>query len=204
MSQIESGVRAILSHPRVYNAFQSLMGARRGRRDFAEHFVRAQPGERVLDVGCGTAEILSYLPHVEYFGFDVSQQYIEAARSRFGERGRFFCQELTPVLLETLPKFDLVLTVGLLHHLDDAYAAALLRMIKDALRPGGRLISLDPVFELGQNPIARFIVSRDRGQNVRTAMAYRALAEHVFSDVHGVVRHQTWIPYTHWIMECTA
>lgn len=140
----------------------------------------------------------------EYFGFDVRQPYIEAARSRFGERGQFFCQKLTPAGLETLPKFDLVVAIGLLHHLDDAYAVALLRMILDALRIGGRLIAIDTVLDPGQNPVARFLVRHDRGQNVRTAMAYRALVEEVFSNVRGEVPHRSWIPYTHWIMECTA
>jgi SAM-dependent methyltransferase len=203
-SQIITGLRTSLSNPRIYDAFQNLMGAHRGRRYIVEHFVRAQPGARVLDIGCGTAEILDFLPAVEYVGFDISAQYIESARSRYGQSGQFFCQELTPDVLKSFPRFDIILAIGLLHHLDDFYAEALLRIAKSALKPAGRLISIDPVLEPGQNLLAYFIVKRDRGQHVRTAIAYRTLTENVFSYIHGVVRHRRWIPYTYWIMECVV
>lgn len=207
MGQITTGVRAILSHPKVYDAFQRLMGTQQLRRELADEFIRAQNGNRVLDIGCGTAEILDFLPPVEYFGFDISQRYIKAARFRFGTRGHFFCQALTSEVIDTLPKFDLVFTFGLLHHLDDTEATALLRMIHSVLRRGGRVVSFDPVLDSGQSFVARFLVSHDRGQNVRTAVGYRALAESVFTDVQGVVHHRhcmPYVPYTNWIMECMA
>jgi hypothetical protein len=107
--------------------------------------------------------------------------------------------------MATLPKFDAVIAIGLLHHLDDDDAVSLMRLTKYALAPEGRLISYDPVLDSEQSSIARFLVSHDRGQNVRTAVGYRALAENVFSDVNGTVGHRHCIPgvpYTNFIMEC--
>jgi ubiquinone/menaquinone biosynthesis C-methylase UbiE len=92
MGQITTGIRSILSRPTVYDAFQRLMGAQRRRRELATDYIRAQTGDSVLDIGCGTAEILNFLPSVEYFGFDVSKQYIDAAHHRFGQRGHFFAR----------------------------------------------------------------------------------------------------------------
>lgn len=205
MSETRTGLRAILSHPRVYDLFQNLMGARTGRRDFADHFVRAAAGTRILDVGCGTAQILSYLPaDVAYWGYDVSPAYIAYAREKFGERGRFVCRELTRDELAGLSPFDVVIASGLLHHLDDDTARQFLELAAGALRPGGRLVTIDPCLAPGQNALARFLVSRDRGQHVRSAEAYRALAEPVFRTADGVLRHRFWIPYTHWIMECSV
>jgi len=203
MSEIRTGARAMLSHPSVYDLFQNLMGARSGRRDFSESFVRAPKGARILDVGCGTAQILAYLPpDVEYWGFDVSPEYIAYAAEKYGERGRFVCRELTRDELAALPKFDVVMASGLLHHLDDGTAGRFLELAAEALQMHGRLVTIDPCLSPGQNPIARYLVSRDRGQHVRTAEDYRALASRHFQAVDGTLRHRLWIPYTHWIMEC--
>lgn len=204
MSQITTGLRAILSHPKVYNFFQDLVGARDIRSKFAQEFVRAQPGARVLDIGCGTASILEFLPPVEYVGFDVSDHYIAEAQARFGDRGQFHCRELTPELLAPLPKFDLVLAIGLLHHLDDGYARNFFHLVQPALRPGGRLVTLDPCLDPGQNPIAAYLVRHDRGQNVRNKTGYESLVPDIFAEVKGLVRHRSWLPYTHCVMEIVS
>lgn len=205
MSQITSGIRAILSHPVIYDAMQNIMGARQARHELVEKFIKPTSNSRILDIGCGTAEILPYLPAgVGYWGFDISRPYIEAAKTRFGSRGHFHCGLLDKTALNELPKVDVVLAIGVLHHLDDDVAANLFALAREALNEGGRMITIDPCFASGQNPIARYLISQDRGQNVRDAQAYQKLACQTFSKVRGTLRHRRWIPYTHWIMECSA
>lgn len=203
MAQVTSGVRAVLSNAVIYSLFQRIMGAHQGRSTFVKEFVRPYAGMRVLDIGCGPAEILAHLPEVEYEGFDISSAYVERARGHFGQRGRFHCQEITLSDVEQIPPFDVVLAMGLLHHLDDDVAVSIMRIAAKALKPGGRLLTIDPCLEPGQHPIARFLVSHDRGQNVRTRSAYAALASRVFQSPSVEVRHQKWIPYTHCVTECT-
>jgi SAM-dependent methyltransferase len=203
MAQVTSGIRAILSHPVVYRTFQRLMGPPTVRRNFVADFIRPVAGMRVLDIGCGPADILDDLPAVEYHGFDISPDYVDHARARFGARGHFTCKLLEAADLAALPRFDVVLALGLLHHLDDRQAGELVRLAAAALGPGGRLVTIDPVLEPGQNPVARFLVRRDRGQNVRDRAGYERLARVSFSPVRAEVRHQAWIPYTHCMMECT-
>ncbi len=204
MGQITTGLRSVLSHPWIYDSFQNIMGARRVRRNFSTTFIRAYPGSRLLDIGCGTARILEYLPEgVDYWGYDINPEYIAAARVNFGKRGQFACRLLEESEITGILPFDIVLAIFLLHHLDDDTARNVLRLARLALKPGGRFVSIDPVFAAGQNPIARFLVSRDRGQNVRDAEGYVALARHEFHLEEGIVRHRIWIPYTHWIMECS-
>jgi len=202
MGQVTTGFRAILSHPYIYSVFQYLMGAHQGRTRFISDFVRPVPGSAVLDVGCGTADILDYLPCVNYWGFDINQAYIDQAKARFGMRGKFQCQELKAADLDNLIKFDIVLAIGLLHHLDDAMAGRTLALAHQALKPGGHLITIDPCIEPGQNPIASFLVRNDRGQNVRDKAGYEVLAKAVFETPRIEVRHKAWIPYTHCFMEC--
>ena len=203
MAQIISGIRSVLSIPIVYSSFQTLLGAHAVRQALVDTAVRPAPGLRVLDVGCGPAEILDYMPGVLYWGFDISAPYIAQARGHHGTRGQFFCKLLTASDLAELPGFDIVLAIGLLHHLDDDVAEELLGLAHRALKPGGRMVTLDPCIHPGQNPIARWLISRDRGQNVRTQPEYAQLASRVFPQVRADIRHKSGIPYTHCIMECT-
>jgi SAM-dependent methyltransferase len=203
MAQITGGIRAILSNPAVYSCFQYIMGGDTFRSRFVKEFVRPHAGMRVLDIGCGPADILAYLPGLEYWGFDISETYIQRARARYGCNGQFFCKELADSDLEGLPAFDVVLALGLVHHLDDDIAEKVLRLARTALRPGGRLLSVDPCLDPGQNFVSRLLVRNDRGRNVRNRSGYSALAARVFESVNVEVRHQRWIPYTHCLMECT-
>lgn len=203
MAQITYGVRGILSHASIYSFFQHIMGAHQFRMRFVDEFIRPHTGMNVLDIGCGPAEILAYLPNVDYRGFDISDAYIERASRRFGQRGMFHCRELTSSDVEKMPLFDIVLALGVLHHLDDERAVGAMRLASQALKPGGRLLTIDPCLEVGQNPIARFLVRNDRGQNVRTQTRYATLASAVFESPRVEVRHKRWIPYTHCLMECT-
>jgi len=181
------------------------MGARQMRRDLIDNFVRPSTDSRILDIGCGTAEILQFLPaSVEYWGYDISRLYIDAANRRFGSRGNFHCGTLDKTALNELPKFDVVLAIGVLHHLDDDVATNLFTLAREALGEGGRLVTIDPCFASEQNPIARYLIRRDRGQNVRNADRYRSLAGQTFENVCGTLSHRRWIPYTHWIMECST
>lgn len=203
MAQITSGVRAILSHPLVYSSFQALMGARRFRESFVACYVHPTAGMKLLDVGCGPADILAHLPGVEYWGYDISEAYIEKARRTYGARAQFHCQQLREADLAMLPKFDVVLAIGLLHHLDDPVALEVLRLGHAALRPGGRMLTVDPCLDPSQNTVSRLLVTHDRGQNVRTLAGYEELTKGIFRERQVTLRHQAWIPYTHCIMQCT-
>lgn len=204
MAQITSGLRAVLSSPAVYDTFQRVMGGHVGRTDFARHLVRAKAGARILDVGCGTGDLLAYLPDgIDYHGWDISSDYIAAARSRFGDRGRFTAGLLGECDVVAEAPYDLVIASGVLHHLDDDEARRFAALARLAVRDGGRFVSIDPVIADGQHPVARFLITRDRGQHVRTGEAYTALVRGTFTEVTGVLRHRRWVPYTHWMMDAT-
>jgi len=203
MAQVVSGVRWLLGAARVYDCFQALVGADRVRRRFAAEHIRAQAGSRICDIGCGTAAILDYLPDVEYFGFDLSEAYIAAARERFGDRGTFWAERVTSATLKKTAPCDIVLASAILHHLDDDEAVHLFEIAKEALRDGGRLVTYDCCSTAGQSRLARKVVSMDRGQNIRWDNEYRALAERVFPRVHTTIWNRPLrIPYTTICMEC--
>lgn len=203
MSQITNGVRAILSNPIFYDSFQSLMGTPSIRQELVNDFMHENHVMRVLDIGCGTADIVGILPEgVTYFGYDISASYINSAKLKYGSRGYFHCGLFDVAQANRLQPVDLVIANGVLHHLSDVEATNLFELAKLVLKPSGRVITVDPCFIPNQNPLARFLIDHDRGQNVRTAEAYRSLPSSYFGKVSGKIRHRSPIPYTDWVMEC--
>jgi SAM-dependent methyltransferase len=207
MSEITHGLRAVLSYSKIYDLFQGIMGARKGRSIFSAGYIRAQEGDRVLDIGCGTAEARDFLPAVEYYGFDPNPKYIRTAQKRLRDVPgcTFLCATVDEAVLGTLPKFDIVLALGVLHHLDDEAVVRLAKLAKGALKEKGRLILVDPCFVEGQSPVARFFARLDRGQHVRDVKGYRDLMNTAFGVVTTEIRNDLIrFPYTHLIMECMA
>ena len=206
MSHRSTGIYRIFESAAVYERFQRLLGSEAARRRFVRDFLRPSPGARILDVGCGTGAILDHLPaDVDYVGYDLNPKYIEEARRRHRGRGRFDCArvgeapEPAPEIVET--GFDLVLAAAILHHLDDPEAGRLMAGARRCLRPGGSLVTLDPVRHPGQSPVARLLVALDRGRRVRTAAGYRGLAAACFPSVETVLLTDLMaIPYSHFLM----
>ncbi|NWF39431.1 class I SAM-dependent methyltransferase [Mariprofundus sp. NF] len=202
MAQITSGIRSILSHPAIYNFTQNFLGVRKARRLLVRDFFPKDKGLRILDIGCGTAEILEFLPEdIHYVGFDASPEYIEQARSRFGHRGKFFADLVNSAHLDHLGKFDVVLAFGVLHHLDDPEASTLFDIAAQALDQDGQVITVDPCFAPGQSSIAHWLIAHDRGQDVRDEKGYTELASAHFGDISSTLRHDLLrVPYTYQIM----
>lgn len=197
-------LQSMLALPALYRLFGRLVGG--GAREmFIRDHLRPRPGDRVLDLGCGPGDLLADLPPCDYVGVDLDPNYIAAAAAKYGARGTFRCEPAEAVVEFEPASFDLVVMTGLLHHLDDAQAAAALAVARKALRPGGRLVTLDGVFVPEQSRAARWMLRRDRGQFVRELPAYLRLAGTVFPTVVPHVLHRMIrIPYTHLILECTA
>jgi SAM-dependent methyltransferase len=208
MPKIIQDLRSVLSVPSIYSLFGVLIGGIRCRRTFVDDHIRPIAGDRVLDIGCGPADIISYLPQVEYVGFDASQEYINAARKKFGDRGKFYCEQVStevsnkPFYFDSY--FDTVLAIGILHHLNDDEALQLCQLARTALKPGGRLVTFDGCYVKNQSPCAKYLLAKDRGQFVRNQKGYVNIISQVFSNFVVHIHHDLLrIPYTHIILECT-
>ncbi|MDR3459018.1 MAG: class I SAM-dependent methyltransferase [Verrucomicrobiae bacterium] len=193
----------ILSSPAGYRLFSRLVGGNVWQTHLADH-VQPVAGEKILDIGCGPADVLNYLPACDYSGIDISPEYIASAQKRFAGRGRFHCQGIGLATMEQAPgSFDLALATGVLHHLDDKTADELFKLARLALRPGGRLITYDGCYVPNQSKIARWLLDHDRGKHVRTQAEYVRLASTRFHKVESHLRHDLLrVPYTHLIMRC--
>ncbi len=73
-------------------------------------------GKKVLEVGCGTGDLLSAVNPSLGVGVDISPRMIELAKSKY-PRFQFFCGEINN--LKSEEKFDYIIIPGLLGELDD-------------------------------------------------------------------------------------
>lgn len=195
---------AILNIPFAYLFFQRMVGAEFSRTTYLNQYAKPVAAEKILDLGCGPADILKYLPPVNYTGLDISPEYIRSAQKQFGSQGRFLCGDVGLATIEgEQSTFDLVLSVGVIHHLNDAQATKLFELARQALGSTGRLVTYDGCFTAKQSRIARWLLARDRGKFVRTREEYLRLASPHFSNVETHLRDDLLrIPYTHLIMCC--
>lgn len=113
--------------------------------DLFSRLVRPQPGERCIDLGCGTGAFTKRLRgfglHLQ--GMDISPASVEAAnKGADGESYR--CGDITATGLPDR-SCDIIVYSGVLHHFETAEARArVLREGHRLLTRGGRLFSYDP------------------------------------------------------------
>ena len=195
--------RNLLSAPKIYQLFDNLIGGTNARKRLIREFLKTGVRDNILDVGCGPGSMRKFLLCETYCGIDISSKYISAARQQ-NDRDRFIVRAVTDkTSLKDLGKFDLVIAIGFLHHLNDGELISLFAAAKEVLNPGGRVVTLDNVFVAEQSIMARWIISLDRGKHVRTKEAYAALARQQFQQVRTTILHDLIrIPYTHIVMEC--
>ncbi len=204
-----SGFKRALSFSWAYAFFQNLVGARRGRAWIAENLWRVQPGQKVVDMGCGPGTILSVLPKdISYVGFDISDTYIETAQQKYESRKNIlFIKSSVRNLLEQhnqrLEGADIILCNGLLHHLDDAESWEMLRLAKKIMKNDGRLVCVEPAFLIHQSKLSKWIMQKDRGCYIRTESQWKTLIGEVF-DVFSTSISVSLIriPYVHIFIEC--
>lgn len=196
-------IKKILQIPLVYELHNWVFGAEKIRKIIVANHIKEFKGKKILDIGCGTANMLSYLADSEYIGFDMYEPYIEYAKKKFGNKGKFFSQSVSEATLQEYNNFDIVIAIGILHHLNDEEAIKLFEIGQKALKSGGKLITLDPCYTDEQSNLARWLISKDRGKAIRTKDEYNILAKKVFTHVEPYIYNNLInIPYTHILLEC--
>lgn len=133
----------------VYDAAMRVLFDEASLRMSVVEQVRPAAGDRILDVGCGTATLTLKLwraaPEAQIVGLDGDPRVLAIARKKAAREGARI--ELREGLATRLPfpdgAFDHVVTSLVLHHLtlDDKRTA--LREMHRVLRPGGTLHVMD-------------------------------------------------------------
>ena len=141
-----------------------LFGNERKLRESIVDLARIQPGEKVLDVGCGTGSLaiaagVKAGPSAEIYGIDAAPEMIERARKKATKAGVDIDFQAGLVEAIDFPDetFDIVLNSFMVHHLPgDLKSKAFAEMYR-VLKPGGRLLIVD--FEPPKSRITKMILT---------------------------------------------
>tara|TARA_B110000967_G_scaffold197059_1_gene228361 strand:+ start:5280 stop:5894 length:615 start_codon:yes stop_codon:yes gene_type:complete len=202
MSQKTSKLYNLINNPIIYMIFQKIMSGTSFRKKIIKKNIRNK-NKKVLDIGCGPAEILEYIPSAVYYGFDIDRRSINYAKNKFKNNNyHFFCKRFEKDDLKRLPKFDYVILFGILHHIDNVEAKNILYLCKKVMKKNAILLTEDPIFIKKQNLIAKFLITRDRGMNVRIKDDYTNLVKTHFKKIKSNITRQFFIPYTWFSMVC--
>ncbi len=108
-----------------------------------------RPGQRILDLGCGTGTLALMVkesePEAEVVGLDADPEILEIAAGKAEEAGVGieFDQALSTELPYGKRSFDTVLSTLFFHHLTGEDKRRTARGVKRVLRPGGELHVID-------------------------------------------------------------
>jgi 2-polyprenyl-3-methyl-5-hydroxy-6-metoxy-1,4-benzoquinol methylase len=97
---------------------------------------------KIIDVGCGTGELLLYLQSQGYqslYGNDISEMMLKIASNKV-KNGVFFHGSINKVQIPE--KFDFIIITEALHHIPDLELT--FESLKKLLNPNGEIVLLEP------------------------------------------------------------
>ena len=198
MSQRKNQIYNLINNPLIYKIIQSVMSGTSFRNSIIKKNI-TKSNLKILDIGCGPAQIIEHLPQCDYYGYDIDQRSIQYAKKKYYQKNfHFYCKKFNKTELKKLPKFDFIIFFGILHHLSNKEVYEILKLCKKIMKKNSKLLTEDPIFLENQNLIAKFLIKKDRGLNVRKKPEYLALLKNHFKKIKNKVTHQYFIPYT-WI-----
>ena len=147
------------------------LGRQRAMREMTVEMAAVQPGDKVLDVGCGTGSLtLIAKARVgtdgEVHGIDAASEMIDVARRKAAQAN--VDVDFQAALIENIPfsdsYFDVVLSSLMLHHLPDDLKHKGFTEINRVLKPGGCFFAVD--FDPPTNPLLRHLATHLLGHGM--------------------------------------
>ena len=119
----------------------SLEAAQRAKAEHIAAKLRLQPGQRVLDIGCGWGSLALHLAQhhdVQVTGLTLSRSQLAVAQRTAQERGlsdrvQFLLQDYR----QHADQYDRIVSVGMFEHVGRPYYARFFRQVAAGLRPRG-------------------------------------------------------------------
>jgi SAM-dependent methyltransferase len=166
MNQLLSQTR----FPQAWLLAQKLIGGTPDKKRLA---LRHYSGQRkILEVGCSVgnlADAFLDMNDIIYTGVDIDEAALATARRRFAGNPRFVFRNdpIERLAAENL-RWDYVLIAGVLHHVDQPTAEAMIAACVAVVEQGGRLVVSEPVpLRPGDGPVFGLMHRIEQGRFLR-------------------------------------
>lgn len=124
----------------------------------------------VIDVGCGTGVLSSLFDKKKYFGFDIDPSIIKHAKIKHPGY-KFAVGNI--VNFKIKKKYDLVIVIGVLHHLDDADLTKSVQTLNSLLSDDGKIVIIEAIYPIHKwNVVGQLIRNVDKGNHIRNTSDY--------------------------------
>lgn len=191
--------------------------AQRRKLDLICRKLALEPGERLLDVGCGWGSLVLHAARtygVHALGVTLSEQQAALARERvhaagLADRVRIELRDYRDVD----ERFDAIASVGMVEHVGASELAAYARHLYDRLDDGGRLLNhgittggRDTVRDFGANPdsfVGRYVFPDGALVPAHVMVRHLEQAGFELQDVEQLRRHYAWT-LEHWVANLEA
>lgn len=159
-------IHKLVANHWAYDLSQWVAGASLNRKVFLEEFASLPATGCVLDVGGGTGLTRPLFPAGwKYFCLDPDPQKLVGVRAKFPED--MAVQASACEIPLDSKSFDLCIMFAVSHHLTDEEFRLSLCEIERLLRPGGKFMLMDAIWNPG-NLRGRFLWALDRGSFPKT------------------------------------
>lgn len=198
-------MKSLLNFSVFFDYFRDIGGGERFNRILVSEYLPRLDHVSLLDLGCGTGTIINHIPKsVHYRGVDINDKYIEAARERYSGMGDFVCTDLERY--DSEDRFDVIICIGVLHHLANDSASRLISKATQLLKSGGTMLTCDGVFLKDQPWLAGFLLKNDRGAFVRSIEGYSNLWQEAGIDrpTFSIRQDLLRIPFSHIIFKYSS
>jgi ubiquinone/menaquinone biosynthesis C-methylase UbiE len=174
MQLFRSLIETISDHPVLFIAIRGVLeNDFKAIRAVIRRELRPGHGLRTLDLGCGPGAFSDVFKGDDLYGVDMNARYIEHAQKNC--KGTFLVGDARKVDLPD-DRFDQILVFGLLHHLSDEDARAVLSECARMLAEGGKALVVEDIPAVSRmNLIGHLIHAAENGEHIRKPEEYRTL-----------------------------
>jgi cyclopropane-fatty-acyl-phospholipid synthase len=190
----------------------SLAQAQLNKFDHLCRKLRLQPGERLLDIGCGWGGLARHAARhygVSVYGITLSKAQLELAREKNAESGLDDMIDLHLQDYRDLPgqeEFDKIVSVGMFEHVGHANLAEYFCTLHEQVKPGGLIMNHGitakhtdgrPVGRGGGKFIRRYVFPNGELPHLSRAIAEMSEQGLEVVDVESLRRHYA-LTLEHW------
>ncbi len=182
-------------HPRIYD-FTIWLNDPSGL--MPKTLAKSIVGESVLDLGCGTASLQTFLPKgVQYIGIDLNEDFLVFADKK--GRGTFYKRDVIGDLSDL--KADTVVLADVLHHVTPNHQ----KLIENAIKSARKKVIISACYEKEEGPfkqisefIGRRIIDNDGLNGQRESAGWLKLDELLqFLVTNGATNFQKVLSHIH-------